>query len=188
MKTQIFVILLSIFSSAIFAGSNPSVLVERAKTLVINTSNWKSEKVNVQIKEASGTIIMDEVVSNLKNSRSYNLKNLPSGSYTVEVSNDLKLTIQSFEIEGNFVKTSNDIATIYKPVVNWNDNQLDINLLTLGAKVDLNITDANNNTIFVKKFDTPTVHKRYDFSKLESGTYAVNIFFGGRSFSKTFTK
>jgi hypothetical protein len=188
MKTQIFVILLSIFSSAIFAASNPSVLVERAKTLVINTSSWKSEKVNVQIKEASGTIIMDEVVSNLKNSRSYNLKNLPSGQYSIEVSNDLKLTIQSFEIEGNFVKTSNDITTIYKPVVNWNDNHLDINLLTLGQKVALNITDAEGNTIITKKFDTPTVHKRYDFSKLEAGTYGVNISFGGRSFNKTFTK
>jgi len=188
MKTQIFLILFSILSSAIFAGSNPSILVERAKTLVVNTSGWKSDKVNVQIKEASGTIIMDEVVSNLKNSRSYNLKNLPSGSYTVEISNELKLTVQSFEIEGNFVKTSNDIATLYKPVVNWNNNHLDINLLTLGAKVELNINDDQSNTIFEKKFDTPTVHKRYDFSKLEAGRYTVNIYYAGRTFSKSFTK
>lgn len=188
MKTQILVILFSIFTSAIFAGSNPSVLVEKAKTLVINTSGWKSEKVNVQIREASGAIIMEEVVSNVKSSRSYNLKNLPSGSYTIEISNDLKLTVQAFDIEGNFVKTSNDIATIYKPVVNWNDNHLDVNLLTLGAKVDLNITDDENNMVVTKRFDTPTVHKRYDFSKLSPGTYYVNISYGDRTFSKSFTK
>jgi len=188
MKTQILILLISVSSLSAFATGNPTVSSEKTKSLVVETSLWKSEKINIQIKEASGVVILDEKVKNTKNLRKYNLKNLPDGNYTLEVSNELKITTQEFTIGSNEVILSNDINTVYKPVIIWRDNSFDVNLMTLGNKAFINIQDKDNNIVFAENLETPAVHKRYDISALAAGEYTVTVAMNGRSFVSSNTK
>lgn len=188
MKTQILILIVSVLSLSAFASGNPTVLTEKSKSLVVETSLWKSDKVNIQIKEASGVVILDETVKNTKNLRKYNLKNLPEGQYSLEVSNEMKITLQEFSIISNKVILSSEIKTIYKPVIIWNNNGFDVNLMTLGNTAFINIQDKDNNIVFAEKLVTPAVHKRYDISSLASGEYTVTVAMNGRSFVSSNTK
>lgn len=188
MKNQIVIFLVSFCSLAGFTASNPNILTDKAKMLLIQTEQWKSEKVNVQIKDESGNLVLDESVKNVKSARRYNLKNLPNGIYTLEMSNTLKITIQNFEIVGTEVLVSKEVKTTFKPVINWNNKNLDINLLTLGKKASLNIYDDSNNIIFSENLNENVVNKRYNISKLSSGDYTVNMIVDGRSYYKSITK
>lgn len=188
MKTQLFILVFSIFSLSLSALGNPSVFAEKNKSLIVQTNTWKSTKVNVQIKEASGVTILEETIKSAKVGRKYNLKNLPDGVYTLEMSDDLKITSQDFYINNNEVVLSSDINTIYKPFILVGKNNVDVNLMTLGQSALLNITDKENNIVFAQKLDTTAVHKRFDVSSLEGGTYSVNIAMNGRSFTQEFTK
>ncbi|MBK9733837.1 MAG: hypothetical protein IPO92_02235 [Saprospiraceae bacterium] len=188
MKTQILIFLVSLFTVGGFAASNPAILTDKAKMLLIQTGQWNSEKVNVQIKDESGTLVLDETVKNAKSARRYNLKNLPNGMYTLEMSNELKITVQNFKIDGSEVLVSNEVKTSFKPVINWNNKNLDVNLLTLGKQASLNIYDDSNNIIFSEILDDNVVNKRYNISKLSSGDYTVNMIVDGRSYYKTITK
>lgn len=188
MKTQILILIVSVFSLSVFASGNSTIDAEKSKSLVVETSLWKSDKVNIQIKEASGVVILDETVKNTKNLRKYNLKNLPEGVYTLELSNDLKITTQEFTINAKSVVLSTEIKTVYKPVVIWNEAGFDVNLMTLGNTAFINIQDKDNNIVFAEKLVTPAVHKRYDISALASGEYTVTVAMNGRSFVSTSTK
>ncbi|MBC7885347.1 MAG: hypothetical protein H7X99_07720 [Saprospiraceae bacterium] len=187
MKTQILILLLSASSIVSFA-SNPDILTEKAKMLTLITSAWKSEKVNVQIKDFTGSVILDETVKNGNKVRRYNLKNLPNGNYTLEMSNELKITVQEFEILGSQVILSNTLETEYKPVINLFENHIDLNLMTLGKEASLKILDETNNVLLTEKLAGPVVSKRYDFSKLSSGDYAVIVEINGRSYTKSVVK
>jgi len=188
MKTQILILMVSAFSLTAFANGNPAMNAEKSKSLLVETSLWKSDKINIQIKEASGVVILDETVKNTKNLRKYNLKNLPEGTYSLEISNELKITTQEFTIYDNGVLLSSDVKTVYKPVVIWNNEGFDVNLMTLGNTAFINIQDKDNNIVFAEKLVTPAVHKRYDISSLASGEYTVTVAMNGRSFVSTNNK
>lgn len=188
MKTQLFILIFSIASLSVFASGNPSVYAEKNKSLIIQTNTWKSAKVNVQIKEATGVTILEETLISAKAGRKYNLKNLPDGQYTLEMSDDLRITTQNFYISNNEVVVANDINTIYKPFILTGDNNVDVNLMTLGKSALLNISDKDNNIVFAQKLEATAVHKRFDVSSLASGSYTVNIAMNGRSFTHEFTK
>jgi hypothetical protein len=188
MKTQILILVFSVFSLAAFATGNPSARAEKSKSLIVETAHWKSEKLNVQIKEASGVVILDETLKNNKNIRKYNLKNLPEGKYTIEVSNDQKIMTQEFAIESNELVLSQEIRTEYKPMVIVNKNIVDVNLLTLGNKAFINLVDRDNNIVFAENLETPAVHKRYDLSSLASGDYTLSVAMNGRSYTTNFSK
>ncbi len=169
-------------------NAKPVSVIKNAKSLIVETSGWKSEKVLVQIKDLSGAIILDEIILKSASARKYNLINLPDGQYSIEMSSDLKITTRNFEVNGKEINLSTDIQTIYKPVVIWTDQTLDINLLTLGKRAVINIVDGRNNTILSQKHNTSALHKRYNISALPEGDYTVNVEMNGRSFYFNYTK
>jgi hypothetical protein len=188
MKTQLFILIFSIASLSVFASGNPAVSAEKNKSLVILTNLWKSANVHVQIKEATGAIILEETLKTNKVGKRYNLKNLPDGQYTIEMFDDLRITSQNFYIKNHEVVVSNDVNTIYKPFIVTGENNLDVNLMTLGKSALLNISDKDNNIVFTEKLNTTAVHKRFDTTALAAGNYTLSIALNGRSFVHDFTK
>lgn len=187
MKTQVLFLLFSIFTLSAFAGK-PLMSSAKAKTITVETSLWKAESVTVQIKEIGGSVILDEVVKSEKGFRKYDLHNLPSGTYTLELSDDLKIKIQNFVIKGEDLSMSKEVVTIYKPVILVSENNIDVNLLTLNQNVSVKILDDNDSVVFSEKIVSPSIHKRYDLTRLSKGQYTMKVSFGGRSFYQHFTK
>lgn len=182
MKTNFFILLFLVLGCSAFANGTPTVLSVDSKTLVVDTKEWKSEKVHIQIKEASGAVIFEETVLNKKNQRKYNLKKLPRGLYSIEIENKLKIAVQSFEVSYDDITVSSEIDYVYKPVVIVHDDFMDVNLLTQGYNALINILDASNNIVFSERITDPVVHTRYNVASLESGEYSVQVALDGRSF------
>jgi hypothetical protein len=188
MKTQFIILLFSVLTLNVFATGVPSIAFANNKAIIIKSNDWKSKTVDVEIKEATGTVILSETLNIRKSDRKYNLKNLPDGQYTIEIADDLKILKQQFFINKSEVVMSEEVETTYKPFIIHNGNNLDVNLMTLGNPAFINIIDNNNNIVYADKQDTSAVHKRYDISSLTEGTYTITVGVKGKSFSKDFTK
>jgi len=188
MKTQLFVFLFSFLSMGIFANSNPVFTKVGDKSITIKTGNWKSDAVNVIIKDADGATILSENLNTDKTGRVYNLKNLPAGIYSIEMSDDLRITTQAFTLNKDAVVMDKAVETLYKPVFASSDNTVDLNLMNLGNNVSIKITDRQNNTYLDQKEHETSINKRFDVSSLPAGIYTMSINMDGRTFSHDFTK
>lgn len=188
MKTQLFVLLFSFLSVGIFAYSNPVLTKVGDKSITIKTSNWKSDAVNVIIKDIDGATLLSENLNTNKTGRVYNLKNLPAGTYSIEMSDDLRITTQAFTLNKDAVVIDKAVETFYKPVFVSSDNTVDLNLMNLGNNVSIKITDRQNNTYLDQKEQETSINKRFDVSSLPAGTYTMSINMDGRTFSHDFTK
>ncbi|MBK8347421.1 MAG: hypothetical protein IPL08_07270 [Saprospiraceae bacterium] len=183
MKTQILILFFSLLTLGVNAEGNPIMKATSTKSLVINPSLWKSSHVNVTIREEiSGNILLNEKVGTHQNMRSYNLKNLSDGAYTLELSDALKIQSQTFIIQSDVLSLSKDITTEYKPVNTWDGKCMNLNFLTLGRETTLSIEDKDNNVVFAEKFKASAIHKRYDLRKLTSGVYTVTVKSGNRTY------
>ncbi|MBK8515299.1 MAG: hypothetical protein IPL55_03120 [Saprospiraceae bacterium] len=188
MKTPFIILLFSVLTMSISARTGLESVIENSKSLFIQTSEWKSENIRIQIIEQRGEVILDETVKTSTGIRKYNLKNLPVGDYTLEVSDDLKISTRKFEILSKNVILSGDNEIFYKPIVFWNSKIMDLNLLNLGHSAEVTIIDENNNVVLTQDFKTPVVHKRYDISLLPRGPYNVNVSSNGRSYQFYYLK
>lgn len=188
MKTPFFILIFTVMMFHVGAVSDVSYTIENNKTLTVETFTWKSSQLKIQIKDAFGTIILEENPSNTSRYRKYNLKNLPDGNYTLEMSNELRISSKPFVINGNNVMLSPDHKTIYKPVVFWQKDYLDVNLLALGSESTLKIYNDKGETVYSQVLNTPAVHKRYNISQLPKGAYTVSVGVNERHFDFHYAK
>jgi len=127
MKTSSLILGMLMIVTTSFSAGNPTN--ERSKSLTVETSAWKAATIHIAIREAGGNVIMEETVSTRNDFRKYNLKNLAAGIYTLEISDDLKISVQSFTITNSSVEMEPQTSVTYKPVITWSENNLDINYL-----------------------------------------------------------
>lgn len=187
MKTHLFILIFSVFSSAIFANGITKSN-ETPKSIIVATSKWKARHVNVLIKENNGGTVYNEMLSTGKTDRKFNLNGMAKGTYTLEISDDLKITSQQFTIVDSDVVVDETVNTIYKPVVVSKDNKIDVNLLNPSKNASIKIQDSYEGTIYAETQKTSSVNKRFDISSLPSGSYSVNIDVDGRTYIHDFTK
>lgn len=187
MKTHLFILIFSVFSSAIFANGITK-FNETPKSIIVSTSEWKAHQVNVLIKENNGGTVYNEVLSTSKTDRKFNLKGMAKGTYTLEISDELKITSQQFTISDSDVVVDSAVNTIYKPVVVSKDNKIDVNLLNPSKNASIKIQDRYEDTIYDERQNASSVNKRFDISSLPSGSYSVNIDVDGRTYVHDFTK
>ena len=188
MKTQIFILMMTVLTLSSNVNAKAVSVIKNAKSLIVETSGWKSENVKVLIKEFSGNIILEDIITKAKGSRKYNMVNLPDGQYSIEMSSDLKITVRNFEVSNNHVNLSPDVQTIFKPIVNWTGQNLDVNLLNVSKSTVITIQDENGQALLTQKYQDPAIHQRFNIGSLPSGDYTVNIETGDRYFSFYYTK
>jgi hypothetical protein len=186
MKTNLIAVLLLSFASVSFASDMPIVSNEKSKTLTVTTQSWKGGTLEIMIKDVNGDVIHSETIKNEKIARSYDVRQLPQGHYTIEMSNGIKTTKQNFEIYASEVFLNKDIETIFNPVVVIKENSVDVN--SFAPKTRVTITDFANNVILSETITTSTVHKRYNTTNLPTGEYVVNVESNGKFTSRNFVK
>lgn len=186
MKTQVILFLFSVLTLNVYATEVHSIAFANAKAIIIKSNDWKSKSVDVQIKEASGNIILSETLKIKNSDRKYNFKNLPDGEYSIQITDDLKIATQHFSIRKEEVKMSQSVETIHKPFITKKDYHLDINLMTGGNTAFINITDINNNIVYADKYETATIHKRFNITSLVPGSYSMTVSIKDRTFTHEF--
>ena len=119
----------------------------------------------------------------------FDLSKLPDGTYAFEIESGNRIKRYSFEIAVDMVKIDPECKTIYKPMIIQNDEMLDISVLNAdGGKVNVALYAPNGERLVDDQVSgLQSVGKRFDLSKLASGTYRVVIDKDNRSFTELIT-
>jgi len=174
-------------TSAAFAGTTPSISTDGSKTFVLDTKLWKSEFISVEIRDTEGTLIFEDKYKTDKNKR-FNFENLPAGSYSIQLENEMKTTKQTFEITSNEIELNSDEETTFKPVINIEENQIDLNYLSNSNATTVKVY-SDNEDIFNVKFDEGySIHKRFNTNELPKGSYIFSVTSGHEVYTRRFTK
>ncbi|MEJ2005633.1 MAG: hypothetical protein P8X57_11860, partial [Cyclobacteriaceae bacterium] len=99
------------------------------------------------------------------------------GSYTFEIESGNRIKKFNFKIVDAEVKMDGECISIFKPTFLQNGDILDISYLNVDSgDVNLVLYDPEGNRIMQKDFSgIQSINKRYDLSKLISGSYVVVV-------------
>jgi len=150
-----------------------------AKKIILNMENMAADKVTCVFRNQAGEIFFkDEVITASNATKQYDLSQLPSGDYTIEVNDLMKIERLNLTVKNGGVILNEKVGDItFKPTVWLNeDKSVDFNLMTLGESASLSIYGPSGDLLKSDRFRKVNVAaKRYDLSKVEAGEYRVVI-------------
>lgn len=154
--------------------------------------NVKNPKIQVSFKDSKGyTLYNETVLQPSLNKKKFNIKDLPSGIYTLIVAYDNIIKIQPI-VKGNkaIEIKAEDAQTIYEPVFRQHSDYLDINMLCLKKmKYSLSIMDSEGHVIYSGATDpNKSLQKRFNLSSLASGRYTFSVEVNEDGIYKEFNK
>lgn len=156
------------------------------KKIVLRLENMFADQVKCRIySEFGGLVFSDAIYTAEKTAKKYDLSQLPEGNYFIEIVDLMKVERLKITVNRDGVDFNNPVADItYKPTIWLNNNKhVDFNLLSLGNDVTIRIIDEYNVEILNQNFnDQNTIAKRYDLSKLPTGTYTFEVSNGDEVF------
>jgi hypothetical protein len=129
--------------------------------------------------------VFEETLSG-KELKKYNLKNFPSGTYELEITDDQKITTQEFVITSKDISFTKNVRTIYRPYMKYTENGLDFNLLTLNHSALISIYNESYDLVFQSSLQKGAVSKRFSMKELPSGQYYINVNIAEKTFSDSF--
>lgn len=187
-RTIINMIIAVLFSSvSSFANNTNSITTDGTKTFIVDTKLWKSDYLTIEIRDNAGVLVFDDKYST-KKGKKFNLKNLPSGEYSILIANDLKSTKQEFVITSEEIQLLPNAVTIYKPVINVEYDHIDLNYLSNSNSVTISVSNTNHDIFNIGYNDQVSISKRFDIRALPKGNYTFNVTSGNNTYSKRFQK
>lgn len=141
------------------------------------------------VKDENGIILHSETVKNNGNlSKLFDLKQLKSGTYTVELDKDFEIIIKSFEIKNNnIVFLTNTKAMAFKPSIRIENNKLLVSQMSLESDAtDVEIYYGDNLIYSEAVEGEKTINRIYKLSETETGDYHAIIRTGDRTYVKNF--
>ncbi|MEY8849369.1 hypothetical protein AB9K26_11165 [Psychroserpens sp. XS_ASV72] len=159
-----------------------------AKIAVLEFENVKKGQ-QLFVKDAQDGIIYSETINtNGTLSKTFDLKELKDGKYTLELNKDFEIIIKPFEITNNQVVFLTSEATKqFKPLVVAENNQLRVSKLNLdndAVKIEI---FYDGDMIYSETVNNETIVNRvYQLSKLETGKYHTVVKAKDRSYINHF--
>jgi len=133
-------------------------------------------------------LLEEEVQTKNRKSRSYNLKQLPLGTYTMKIEGDQKIVYKEIKTDRNESVIVSE-KTAFKPNSIFDNNRWKINILSQGKNVNIKIFDANNEVIFADKIkDKMVFAKAYNLEELDNGAYTLSVRVGNEVYNKVIAK
>jgi hypothetical protein len=204
MKTRLFFILAfvaTLFTTTAFANTFENIfdlggttvkISSVEKVIVVNLGAVLKEEVTINIEDAYGVTIFTETVRQNPNFiKRYNVSKLEEGDYNLIITKKTLRTAQPFHVENGGVTISEiEKKEKFIPVVDFNSNNLDVNVL-LGnySNITVTIFDNEGRQVFAEKnYVVTKIHKRYDLTKLPKGVYMTEVMAGDETFYFTIEK
>ena len=204
MKTRLFFILA--LAATLFTNTLSANVIENTfdlagttvkisaseKSILVNLGSVQKEVISIVIADAQNNVLLTEMVRETPNFvKRYNMSKLEKGAYTLTVTKKTIRTVQPFDITDNsLVIAELEKKEKFIPIVNFNNNKLDVNVL-LGNYSNITVTIFDNEGRKVsedKNYVVLDLHKRYDLSKLPNGVYMVEVLAGDETFFQTVQK
>lgn len=165
------------------------IRVEEEKSFSLHLDNLKDKAVEIRLVDKNGyTLITEQVANQQTYAKRFNLMNLPTGLYQIEVESDLSLQIRTLFVKKDGLELAEDGKEIYKPVINQKPDYLDLSLLQLKrANTTLQIRDAYGTVLFSEKvYQFGSIQKRFNLSQLEPGSYTLAVLTSDKWFVEPF--
>ena len=165
------------------AGSSVKIsAVANSKAITVNVNNLLNDVLEVSLEDADGVILYTETAKNTNSfTKRLSLVNLDAGRYVLTIKKNLVKTVQPFELTATSVIISeNERKEKFLPNITQKGNKLDVNVL-LGkySNVHVLIYDNEGRLVFEEtNYVVLDLHKRFDLTKLGTGTYLVEVVAG----------
>jgi hypothetical protein len=164
-------------------GTNINITaIDNSKTVVVSFDNTASGDMTIALEDVNGSnYAADKVKPSAHFAKRYNLSQLEAGKYRIVVTKNLIKTVQPFELTNRAVVLSElERKDKFVPTISQKDKKMDVNVL-LGnySNVTVKIYTNEGKLVFQNKnYVVLTLNKRYDLSKMDAGTYMVEILAG----------
>ena len=150
-----------------------------SKTILVNLGSVKNEEVIIKIEDAQGNILVSETVKEKAVfSRTYNVSQLENGAFTLFIVKKMTKTIQPFNVfNGQVTMLAAEMKEKFLPLLIQKNDKLDVNVL-LGnySNITVIVYDNEGHKVFEdKNYVVFDLHKRYDLSKLNKGSYLAEV-------------
>ncbi len=165
------------------AGSSVKIsAVANTKAITVNVNNLVNDVLEVSLQDAEGIVLYSETAKNTNSfTKRLSLVNLDAGRYVLIIRKNLVKTVQPFELtETSVLISENERKEKFLPNISQKGSKLDINVL-LGkySNVHVLIYDNEGRLVFEEtNYVVLDLHKRFDLSKLGTGTYLVEVVAG----------
>ena len=159
-------------------------------TFAVNTINI----MNLSIYDADDKLIHTEEVNSKKDfSRTYDLNELPEGTYFLEVESDSKISRYEISVaKATATLSANAISEDYKPVpvFLYKDGLVWVNIVNLGqAAVNIKIYDKDGDEVYDSpKLTDENVTKIFDVNNIQNEKHTFVMTYKDRTFTQTFPK
>ncbi|WP_066223205.1 hypothetical protein [Formosa haliotis] len=165
----------------------------KKKEITLTLNNVK-EGQKLSIKDNYGTILYNtKIASTGFYNNKFDLTALPNGEYSFEHEKGYEIKVIPFTVaKGEVTFNKQKEVSVFKPVVNFKDNNVYVNKLDLNKeKVNVNIYYASNDSEFQlihsdEITDTTNVKRIYGLSQKRAGSYKVIINADGRDYVEYF--
>lgn len=187
-------LLLSIFSIvlALNISASPIVPVKLSAddyTVRIDLEELSKHGANVTITDENGFQLVSTNIKANTHSKTFDFSKVSEGHYTLRIENDSKIVEQIVTITNHEAHITKAVVETYKPFVTTAEEEINVNLLSLGHSAAINITDSRGNEIYAESFnDVTSITKRYKTSNLSKGDYIITIFVNGKIFNFNYNK
>ncbi|MBX9807677.1 MAG: T9SS type A sorting domain-containing protein [Flavobacteriaceae bacterium] len=157
-------------------------------TFALNITN----KVDLSIYDANDKLIHSETVDSKKNiNRTYDLKDLPDGTYFLQAESELKIFRYKISVAGATATLSeNAVSEIYKPVFVNINGLVALSILNLDkSPVNIKIFDNEENEVYDSALlKGQNVTKVFDIKNFQNEEYTFVVTENDKTFTKTFSK
>ncbi|HQF48380.1 MAG TPA: hypothetical protein PLZ71_06960 [Flavobacterium alvei] len=158
----------------------------RIITIVLNDA----KKMDLSIYDVKNRLIHSENVASQKViNRTYDLKDLPEGTYYLEAESELKISRYKISVVGSTaVLSETAISDIYKPVFIEKDGLLTVSFInSQKSSATIKIYDHEDNEVYDSGLlKDQKVSKSFDLSNIKSDGYTFVINYDDKSFMKSF--
>jgi hypothetical protein len=164
--------------------------VKKEQGKMVTFAIEKMNKINLSIYDAEGKIIQSEKVDSQKDfNRTYDLKELPEGTYFLETESDTKISRYEILVAAASASLStNPVSEVYKPIFVNKKGLVCVSFLNLEkSPVSIKIYDKANNEVYdsdvIKDLD---VKKVFDINNVRDEEYTFLMTYKDKSYTKTF--
>jgi len=147
-----------------------------AKSLVFEMVSASGESV-VAMKDENHNIIFYDNVRGTDYAKKFNLKNLETGTYYLEVENASQFVTYTLSVENMEVKIINKEERFTPVVFGKEGNKVYLNLENSDlSKVEIKIMDENNAKVFGESLASQrTIDKTFNFENAVKGLYTISV-------------
>lgn len=183
---KITLVVLMFVTTLSYAEKRNNVIL--SKIAVVEFTNAKKGQ-QLIVKDEFGIILHSETITKNGNlSKTFDLKQLKDGNYTIELEKDFEILIKPFEIKNNriaFLKDNDQ--TLFKPVMRTENNKLLVSLMSLESEsVNIKIF-YEDDLIYSEAFEgKKTINRIYKLQDRELGNYYAIVKSDNRTYIEYF--